>query len=92
MTENLPWNGGIVALNSFGFGGANSHIVLKSNPKEKSKTYKRPKYRLVQVSGRTEEAVNYFLDQVEKNPDDEDFLALVDEIHKMNCEGHNFRG
>ncbi|XP_023310798.1 fatty acid synthase-like [Anoplophora glabripennis] len=92
VTENLPWDGGLVAVNSFGFGGANAHVALKSNPREKSRTYKKPKYRLVQVSGRTEEAVNHFLDEVEKNADDEEFLALVDEVHKMNCEGHNYRG
>lgn len=92
MTENLPWKGGLVALNTFGFGGANAHVALKSNPKEKSQTYKKPKNRLVQVSGRTEEAVNHFLDEIEKNANDEEFLALVDDIHKLNCEGHNYRG
>ncbi|KAJ8964696.1 hypothetical protein NQ317_001270 [Molorchus minor] len=73
------------------FWGSNAHIILKSNPKEK-KPYKPPKHRLVHVSGRTEEAVNYFLDGVEKNQNDEEFLALVDEIHKENMEGHTFRG
>ncbi|KAJ8954469.1 hypothetical protein NQ314_007075 [Rhamnusium bicolor] len=92
VTKNLPWNGGIVALNSFGFGGANAHIVLKSNSKGKTKTYNRPKHRLIHVSGRTEEAVHHFLEGVEKNQDDPEFLSLVDEIHKMNIEGHNFRG
>ncbi|KAJ8950730.1 hypothetical protein NQ318_011221 [Aromia moschata] len=92
VTENTPWNGGTVALNSFGFGGANSHAVMRSNAKAKTDTYKPPKHRLVQVSGRTEEAVNHFLDGVARNQHDDEFLALVDEIHKMNVEGHNFRG
>ena len=30
VTERTPWNGGCVAINSFGFGGANVHVILKS--------------------------------------------------------------
>ncbi|KAJ8915050.1 hypothetical protein NQ315_016025, partial [Exocentrus adspersus] len=92
VDKNLPFDGGMVAVNSFGFGGANAHVVLKPNPKPKRESNERPKHRLVQVSGRTEEAVNHLLDEIEKNCDDEEFLALVDEIHKMNIDGHYFRG
>ena len=30
--ENTDWTGGVVGVNSFGFGGSNVHAVLKSNP------------------------------------------------------------
>lgn len=30
VTQRTPWNGGYVAINSFGFGGANVHVLLKS--------------------------------------------------------------
>ncbi|KAK3875727.1 hypothetical protein Pcinc_019416 [Petrolisthes cinctipes] len=30
VSENTPWSGGYAAINSFGFGGANVHILLKS--------------------------------------------------------------
>ncbi|CAG9830404.1 unnamed protein product [Diabrotica balteata] len=93
VTKNTKFNGGIIGVNCFGFGGANTHIVIDSNKKEKSAiVYKRPKNRLVQVSGRTEEAVLHFLNGVEKNQDDQEFLAMVDEIHKLNVKGHNYRG
>nr|XP_023016718.1 fatty acid synthase-like [Leptinotarsa decemlineata] len=92
VTENLPWKGGLVGVNSFGFGGANAHVVLKSFEKEKSKNVASRKNRLVCVSGRTEEAVAHFLKGVEDGQDDEEFLALVDEIHKNNFEGHPYRG
>jgi len=36
VDRNLPWQGGIVGLNSFGFGGANAHVVLKSHAKGKA--------------------------------------------------------
>ena len=30
VAENTPWAGGYVGINSFGFGGTNVHVVLKS--------------------------------------------------------------
>ena len=60
MTEPTPWEGGKVGVNSFGFGGANCHILLEWNPKTK-KNDGLPEDnipRLVNVSGRTIEAVD----------------------------------
>jgi fatty acid synthase len=58
----------LIAVNSFGFGGANAHIVLRSNPKPKAPAIQDNIPRLVVLSGRTEEAVNYFLDKVRITP------------------------
>jgi len=59
----MPWAGGYVALSSFGFGGANGHILIKSNPKKISHSPgKLPK--LIIASGRTENAVNSLFDKV----------------------------
>lgn len=69
VTESTPWEGGYVGINSFGFGGANCHIILKSNPKKKidngAPSDDLP--RLVMVSGRTEESVKVFLNDVSKS-------------------------
>jgi fatty acid synthase len=66
VTENLPWSGGLVGVNSFGFGGANAHILLQWHEKEKvnggAPTDHIP--RLVVASGRTEEAVDVILTDV----------------------------
>lgn len=59
-----PFNGGLVALNSFGFGGANAHVILRSNPKPKEGPIQDNIPRLVAVSGRTADAVNFMLDKV----------------------------
>jgi fatty acid synthase len=54
----------LVGINSFGFGGANAHFILRANPKPKAPAIQDNIPRLVTLSGRTEEAVNYFLDKV----------------------------
>ena len=64
VDKNWQWNGGLVAVNSFGFGGANVHILLRSNPKPKMNPIKDNVPRLIGVSGRTEEAVKVFLEKV----------------------------
>ncbi|XP_030757326.1 fatty acid synthase [Sitophilus oryzae] len=92
VSQNQPWNGGIIAINSFGFGGANAHIVLKSNPKPKQSWPQGPIPRVVAVSGRTEEAVKNFLNKIHNHRDDEEFLALVDQVHSKYIGGHFYRG
>lgn len=68
VTESIKWEGGYVGINSFGFGGANCHILLKSNPKQKinNGSPNDDLSRLVIVSGRTEEGVKIILDDVSK--------------------------
>lgn len=91
VTENEDFKNGLIGLNSFGFGGANGHIILKPYTKL-NKPNNKSKYRLAVASGRTIESVEHFLDGMEKNENDEEFLAMVDEIHKSNIDGHIYRG
>jgi len=62
--KNWDYNGGYVALNSFGFGGANAHVLLKPNPKLKTAAILNNIPRLIFVSGRTSDAVNNMLKNV----------------------------
>ena len=66
IADLTPWEGGYVGLNSFGFGGANAHILLKSNPNDKVNNGlpKDDLPRLVIISGRTDEAVDCILKDV----------------------------
>ena len=61
-------NVSLVGVNSFGFGGANAHILLQWNQKNKinggAPTDTIP--RLVVASGRTEEAVDTILKDVSR--------------------------
>lgn len=92
VDKNTPWNGGIVGLNSFGFGGANAHVVLKSNPKPKQKAPRTEYPRMVIASGRTIDGVQSLLENAEEHMDDEEYLALINDIHSKNIGMHNYRG
>jgi fatty acid synthase len=66
VTEKHPWIGCLASVNSFGIGGANAHILLQRNEKEKvnSGAPVDPIPRLVAASGRTEKAVDIILKDV----------------------------
>ncbi|KAH8298247.1 hypothetical protein KR018_011847 [Drosophila ironensis] len=98
VDRNLRWQGGIVGLNSFGFGGANAHVVLKSHTKSKApKTSDKaveeePSLRLVVCSGRTEEAVQQLLQVATEQRQDQELLTLINDIHSHPIPLHPFRG
>lgn len=93
VTKNTPFKDGLIALNSFGFGGANGHIVLKPFTQlNKLNNAIKSNIRVIFASGRTAESVERFLDGAFKHKDDEEFLALINEIHKTNIDGHIYRG
>ena len=69
VTEKCPMNVSLVGVNSFGLGGANAHILLQWNQKNKinggAPTDTIP--RLVVASGRTEQAVDTILKDVSRH-------------------------
>ncbi|KOC65238.1 Fatty acid synthase [Habropoda laboriosa] len=94
VVEPTPWKGGYVGINSFGFGGANVHVLLKSCTKEKvnngAPSDNLP--RLVAVSGRTHEALETLLGYMESIPVDVEYIRLFHDIYAENVTGHMFRG
>ncbi|XP_076294051.1 fatty acid synthase-like [Lasioglossum baleicum] len=94
ITEPTPWDGGYAGINSFGFGGVNAHILLKSHTKEKvnngAPADDLP--RLVALSGRNEEALDILLNYVESIPVDVEFVRLLHEVHAEDIAGNMFRG
>lgn len=93
VDRNTEWEGGVVAVNSFGFGGANAHLILESERggrRAAQQAYGAP--RLVLASGRSEEAAAEMLALAAAHPLDRDLHALLDAVHAQNIPGHAHRG
>ncbi|CAG2104924.1 unnamed protein product, partial [Medioppia subpectinata] len=93
---------GLAAVNSFGIGGANGHVLLEPNYKLATSdghiNVADIMPRIVNICGRSEESVKYIMDFIENNPKKitNDFLALLAQTMKytpnVNSSGMTFRG
>lgn len=93
VTEPVPVRGGIVGINSFGFGGSNVHVILSPHGlKALDQTTPPAIPRLVQASGRTEDAVNTFLNKAQEQRDNPSFLSLLNEVSGVPTAGMPYRG
>lgn len=92
VAENKPWNGGIAALNSFGFGGANAHVILRSNSHESREIKEAKKPRLFTYGSRTQDGVECMLNLVMKYPQDIHLHKLLNETAFMSTDTHPYRG
>ncbi|KAK6328250.1 hypothetical protein J4Q44_G00002280 [Coregonus suidteri] len=101
VNEPIPVRGGIVGINSFGFGGSNVHVILrppcfdipknvKAPPKTPSESSPVP--RLLQACGRTEEAVSALLSKGKEHSGDNNFLCLLNEVSGVPTAGMPYRG
>lgn len=89
----IPIRGGIVGINSFGFGGSNVHVILR--PAEKSTDTAAPPRtlpRVLQACGRTEEAVKALLQKGKEHAADDNFLSLLNEVSGAPTSSMPFRG
>ncbi|XP_067671035.1 fatty acid synthase-like [Haliotis asinina] len=93
VTEGTRWSGGYVGVNSFGFGGANVHLILKSNDNEKSEQHPAASARRLCVyAGRTEECVDNVLTQMHQNSDSVELHALLNESACSPTTAFPYRG
>lgn len=94
VTEPRELDGPYVSINSFGFGGGNSHTLYKGNLKEK-RNFGIPSDslpRLVSWCGRTEEAVTTILDSVSKRQLDAEYIAMLQNIQISSNSFNTYRG
>ncbi|XP_022831800.1 fatty acid synthase-like [Spodoptera litura] len=94
VTEKTSWGRGMSGVNSFGFGGANAHALLKdvARAKVNNGIPSDDLPRLACVSGRSKSAVARILDDLESRTVDVDLIRLVHAIHADDIAGHNYRG
>lgn len=95
VSQATEWTGGYVGINSFGFGGSNVHVLLKSNQRAGEITTHPASSvpRLVTCCGRTGESVEKILGEVETHPDSVDMHYLVQEsLGSLPTSSHPHRG
>lgn len=73
-----------IGVNSFGFGGANVHVLLRRCSKLKAdEGIPRDELpRLVCISGRTEDSIHSILDTFKDKALDAEFIRLLHEVFK----------
>ncbi|XP_040386345.1 fatty acid synthase [Cygnus olor] len=92
VCEPTPIKGGLVSINSFGFGGSNVHVILKPNEKKHQPPETCNLPRLVQVCGRTQEAVEILIQESKKHRGCSPFLRLLSDISAIPVSLMPYRG
>lgn len=93
VNKKTPFPGGYVGINSFGFGGSNTHVVLKTPefiPSWKEEEHAFPKILL--YSGRTQESVENVFDKANRHSDDKYFHQLLLYQANMPVKSAPYRG
>lgn len=91
-TKTTPLPGPLVAINSFGFGGANAHVLLRQWKKTKPQRLIDEMPRLVLWSGRTENAVSAVIQKIKSIPIDPEFIGLLYNIQRHLIPENVYRG
>lgn len=94
VSEPMELTGDLAAVNSFGFGGANAHALLRRfhKAKENNGMPSDDVPRLVFWAGRTTAAVDYLFDRLENTPMDAEFIGLLHGIQHYEQSGNLYRG
>ncbi|GJQ79763.1 hypothetical protein Trydic_g23237 [Trypoxylus dichotomus] len=96
VTEKMPLSeqGGYFAVNNFGFGGSNAHIVLHWHTKAKIRdgTPEDDLPRLICVSGRNKDGVKSILNDFRSRKCDAEHAYLIHQVFRKSIMGHFYRG
>ncbi|XP_067015128.2 fatty acid synthase isoform X2 [Anabrus simplex] len=94
VTEPTPFNGELIAINSFSLNGCLSHVLLRRWNKDKINNGLPLDTipRLLIMSGRAEEAVRSCLEEIQDQPIDVEGVRLLSDIHGVDTPGYLYRG
>uniref|UniRef100_A0A1I7T189 Fatty acid synthase n=1 Tax=Caenorhabditis tropicalis TaxID=1561998 RepID=A0A1I7T189_9PELO len=92
VTEPTPLPGGIIGVNSFGFGGSNTHVILKAADHVAKPITNHGLTRVVTYCGRTQEAVEKMFTEIETHKDDYYLQSLLSNQSNMPANLLPFRG
>uniref|UniRef100_A0A8C6ZHS1 Fatty acid synthase n=1 Tax=Nothoprocta perdicaria TaxID=30464 RepID=A0A8C6ZHS1_NOTPE len=92
VCKPIPVKGGLVSINSFGFGGSNAHVILRPNEKKHQPLETCTLPRLVQICGRTQEAVDVLIQESRKHGGCSPFLRLLSDISTIPVSSMPYRG
>ncbi|CAG7716407.1 unnamed protein product, partial [Allacma fusca] len=93
VDRNMPFNAKYVGMNSMGFGGTNVHLLVKLLPKmEQTPSWNPATPVILLCSGRTQEAVETFLEKALIHRNNQQFVRLTQELIKHDTPRHDFRG
>ena len=96
MCERTSWEGGYVGINSFGFGGSNVHVLLRSpdsGASSQAAHVATTATRLVTCAGRTKDGVEAALAEMLQHPTDVDMQHLIQSsVGDLSAMTHPYRG
>lgn len=93
-SETSDLKGNLVAINSFGFGGANAHALLSQHKKKKI-NFGIPSDgipRIINWSSRTDKGVSEFFDCIDAERLDAEFVGLIQNTQSNDIAGYLYRG